>query len=146
MPARTPGAPATRPAPPAGRPAGPTDGTPPARDLSRLFVGLVVVTLGVLFLLDSAGALDAGRWPEGTGEVVLDEKTADKAGYLIGEKVNIVSSGAQPRIEAMLVGIVTMAGGTAGASLSIFDTAEARTLFMEGKDAYNDIEEVRAKA
>ncbi len=68
MPARTPAAPATRPAPPAGRPAGPTDGTPPARDLSRLFVGLVVVTLGVLFLLDSAGALDAGRaidrwWP-----------------------------------------------------------------------------------
>ena len=76
---------------------------------------------------DPAATLAQGRWPVRTGEVVLDERTADKAGYLIGEKVNIVSSGAQPRIEAKLVGIVTMAGGTAGASVSIFDTAEART-------------------
>jgi len=84
-------------------------------------------------------SLDAGRWPEAAGEVVLDERTADKAGYLIGEKVNIVSSGSQPRISARLVGIAVMEGGTAGASLSIFDTAQARDLFMEGKDTYNDI-------
>jgi cell wall-active antibiotic response 4TMS protein YvqF len=37
-------------------------------DLGRLLLGLTVVTLGVLFLLDSAGTLDAGRaiddfWP-----------------------------------------------------------------------------------
>lgn len=84
-------------------------------------------------------ALDSGRWPKAAGEVVLDNKTADKAGYLIGEKVNIVSSGTQPRIQAKLVGIATMDGGLAGASLSIFDTAQARALFMEGKDTYNDI-------
>ena len=46
-----------------------SDGTP-ARvlDLGRLLLGLVVIALGSLFLLDSAGALDAGRaidrwWP-----------------------------------------------------------------------------------
>ncbi|WP_353951221.1 FtsX-like permease family protein [Knoellia sp. S7-12] len=83
--------------------------------------------------------LDAGRWPKGPAEVVLDDKTADKAGYLIGEQVNIVSSGTEPRIRARLVGIATMDGGLAGASLSIFDTAQARSLFMEGKDAYTDI-------
>lgn len=83
--------------------------------------------------------LNAGHWPEGAGEVVLDERTADKAGYLIGEKVNIVSSGSQPRIQAKLVGIARMDGGLAGASLSIFDTAEARAYFMGGKDAYTDI-------
>jgi len=83
--------------------------------------------------------LDAGRWPTGPAEVVLDNKTADKAGYLIGERVNIVSSGAQPRIQARLVGIATMDGGLAGASLSIFDTAQARTLFMEGKETFTDI-------
>lgn len=83
--------------------------------------------------------LAAGHWPEGAGEVVLDEKTAEKAGYLIGEKVNLVSSGAEPRIRATLVGIATMDGGLAGASLSIFDTDEARRLFMEGKDTYTDI-------
>ena len=37
-------------------------------DLGRLLLGLTVVTLGVLFLLDSAGTLDAGQaiddyWP-----------------------------------------------------------------------------------
>lgn len=83
--------------------------------------------------------LDSGRWPTGAGEVVLDSKTAAKAGYLVGEKVNIVSSGTQPRIQAKLVGVATMEGGLAGASLSIFDTAQARALFMEGKDTYNDI-------
>src|SRR5690606_21993059 len=35
--------------------------------------------------------------------------------------------------------IATMDGGLNGASLSIFDTAEARRLFMEGKDTYTDI-------
>ena len=84
-------------------------------------------------------SIDVGRWPRAEGEVVLDEKTADKAGYLVGEKVNLVSSGTQPRISAKLVGIATMEGGTAGASLAIFDTAEARTLFMDGKDVYTDI-------
>ncbi|KGN30640.1 ABC transporter permease [Knoellia sinensis KCTC 19936] len=83
--------------------------------------------------------LNAGRWPTAGGEVVVDEKTAEKAGYLIGEKVNLVSSGAEPRIQAKLVGIAHMDGGTAGASLSIFDTGEARRLFMDGNDTYTDI-------
>ena len=83
--------------------------------------------------------LDAGHWPEGPDEVVLDNKTADKAGYLIGEKVNLVSAGTQPRIQAKLVGIANMEGGLAGASLSIFDTARAQTLFMAGKESFTDI-------
>ena len=83
--------------------------------------------------------LDAGHWPEGPDEVVLDNKTADKAGYLIGEKVNLVSAGTQPRIQAKLVGIANMEGGLAGASLSIFDTARAQALFMAGKDSFTDI-------
>ena len=41
-------------------------GTRPVLDLGRLLIGTSVVTLGVLFLLDSAGVLDAGsaidRW------------------------------------------------------------------------------------
>lgn len=83
--------------------------------------------------------LTSGQWPKAAGEVVLDSKTADTAGYLIGEKLPIVSSGAKPRIDAKLVGIAEMEGGTAGASVTVFDTAEARDLFMEGKDTYNDI-------
>lgn len=56
---------------PGGRPRSPAPPTPsssPSRDFGRLFVGLVVVSLGILFLLDSAGVLSAGRaidrwWP-----------------------------------------------------------------------------------
>jgi predicted membrane protein len=44
------------------------DGKDHVLDLGRLLLGLVVVTVGILFLLDSAGVLDAGRavnrwWP-----------------------------------------------------------------------------------
>ncbi|KRE44036.1 ABC transporter permease [Knoellia sp. Soil729] len=80
-----------------------------------------------------------GSWPDAPSEVVLDEKTAEEAGYLVGEKVTIASSGAQPRISAKLVGIATMQGGLAGASLAIFDTTEAQKLFMGGKDTYSEI-------
>lgn len=83
--------------------------------------------------------LVGGRWPAKAGEVVLDDKTAEKAGYLIGEKVNLVSSGAEPRVEARLVGMATVAGGGVGASISIFSTDQAQALFMQGKDAYTDI-------
>lgn len=68
MPARTPVTPLDHSGPPPGRPAGPAGTTPPARDFGRLLVGLVIATLGVLFLLGSTGVLDAGRvldhwWP-----------------------------------------------------------------------------------
>lgn len=83
--------------------------------------------------------LTVGDWPDAPGEVVLDDKTADKAGYLVGEKVDIVTSGAQPQVRARLVGIASMDGGLAGASVSIFETKQAQTLFTEGKDLYTDI-------
>ena len=83
--------------------------------------------------------LTVGDWPDAPGEVVLDEKTADKAGYLVGEKVNIVTSGSQPQVQARLVGIASMEGGLVGASVTLFETSQAQTLFTEGKDLYTDI-------
>lgn len=75
----------TNPTIPGGRPEShATVGTTPSpsRDFGRLFVGVVVVALGVLFLLDSAGALDAGRaidrwWPlaiSAAGALTLAER------------------------------------------------------------------------
>ena len=83
--------------------------------------------------------LVSGHWPTGKGEVVLDAKTADAAGYFVGDQVSFVSAGAEPRFTATLVGTAEFGGGsTIGASLSIFDTATAQRLFMGGKDVFSD--------
>ena len=59
-------------------------GAGPVTDLGRLLVGLIVIAIGVLFLLDSAGSLDADRaidhwWPltlVAAGGLTLAERPA----------------------------------------------------------------------
>ncbi len=92
--------------------------------------GLPVVTLA------------EGRGPEREGEVALDSRTADRAGYDVGDQVPLVtSSSAGDQIEATLVGTFEFAdGGTlAGASLTAFDTQTAQKLFLGGRDEFNDL-------
>ncbi|VXC12265.1 ABC transporter permease [Aeromicrobium sp. 9AM] len=82
-----------------------------------------------------------GRAPEKTGEVVLDQRSAENAGYEIGDTVRMVTAGDQPRVAATLVGYADFAGGgLAGATMVLFDTRTAQDLFMDGKDAYTSIE------
>ncbi|CAN5247100.1 ABC transporter permease [soil metagenome] len=81
-----------------------------------------------------------GEEPSGPDEVVLDEATAERAGYGVGDTVQLVTSGTQPVLRPTLVGLATFGegGSTNGATISIFDTATAQDLFTKGKDAYND--------
>ncbi len=84
--------------------------------------------------------LTGGRWPAAGNEVVLDTRTADSAGYFLGDEVTFVSTGAEPRFTATLVGTASFGSGSMiGASLSVFDTQTAQRLFLGGKDAYNGI-------
>ena len=84
--------------------------------------------------------LESGRWPRRTGEVVLDPRTAETAGYRLGDRVLLVSGGTTPRIVAKLVGTATFGGGSlAGATLSIFDTRTAQTYFMDGKNEFASV-------
>ena len=81
-----------------------------------------------------------GRWPAADGEVALDAATAKAAGYLLGERVQLVSAGSEASFEATLVGTHEMASGSAmGASLTVFDTAMAQRLYLKGEDVFNDI-------
>ena len=81
-----------------------------------------------------------GRAPGGPGEVALDTHTAEQAGYTVGDTVQLVTSGDRPRLSARLVGTVEFSGGgTAGASLTMFDTDVAQRLYLGGKDAFTDI-------
>lgn len=87
-----------------------------------------------------------GRAPQGKNEIMLDEATAQEAGYDLGDTVSMVSSGDQPKRSATLVGTAEFGGGgLAGASLILFDTPTAQQLFLDGKDAYNSIGLTAAK-
>ncbi len=80
-----------------------------------------------------------GRWPERSGEVNLDEGTAERAGYRIGDTVTLVTSGARPKVEATLVGTSKFSdGGLVGATLAFFETRTAQQLYFDGKDEFTD--------
>lgn len=89
---------------------------------------------------DRSVRIAEGRAPRGGGEVAIDEKSAKSAGYAIGDTVHMVTAGAQPQVQATLVGYAEFTGGgLAGASLVFFDTPTAQRLFLDGKDAYTTI-------
>ncbi len=93
-----------------------------------------------------------GEEPHGPDEVVLDERTAERAGYVLGEQVDIipstggaVSPAGEPEpptlIQPELVGIAGFPSGGSlnGATYAAFDTPTAQALFLGGDDAYTDI-------
>ena len=80
-----------------------------------------------------------GRQPQRAGEIALDAKTAERAGYQVGDTVHLVTSSQQATLDPKLVGTATFAegGSTNGATITIFDTATAQKLFLQGKDAFS---------
>ncbi len=89
---------------------------------------------------EPALSISEGHAPEGADEVVLDPRTAENAGYEIGDTVTMVSAGARPKLTAELVGLAQFGGGgLAGASLVLFDTKTAQDLFLGGQDAYSTV-------
>ena len=82
-----------------------------------------------------------GRAPEGPEDVVLDTRTADRAGYSLGDTVPIQTPGEQARVEPTLVGLADFADGGSlnGATLASFDPATAQDLFLDGQDAWTEV-------
>ncbi|HWO50464.1 MAG TPA: FtsX-like permease family protein, partial [Ornithinibacter sp.] len=74
------------------------------------------------------------------GEIVIDDSTAAKAGYVVGDTVPLVTATERPRLEATLVGTASFGGSTlVGASVVMFDTAQAQELFLQGEDAFSQV-------
>ncbi|RNL60388.1 FtsX-like permease family protein [Nocardioides marmoriginsengisoli] len=87
----------------------------------------------ILTLLD-------GRWGKGAGEIVLDEGSAEKAGYSLGDSVKLLTPAGQLERTATLVGTAEFnGGGTAGATLIIFDTPGAQEVFLGGRDVFTTV-------
>lgn len=92
---------------------------------------------------DARYPLVSGHAPNGEGEVLIDSRTAERAGYKVGDTVRISVDG--PVLTPTVSGIFTTDDGNvaAGGSLALFDTATAQKLF--GKPGTYDEIDVRAK-
>ncbi|MEV5848724.1 FtsX-like permease family protein [Streptomyces sp. NPDC051985] len=93
---------------------------------------------------DARYPLVSGHAPSGKNEVLIDSRTAERAGYQVGDTVRISVDG--PVLTPTVAGIFTTDDGNvaAGGSLALFDTATAQQLFGK-KGAYDEID-VTAKA
>ena len=91
-----------------------------------------------------------GHAPHGPDEVVLDARTAERAGYVVGDHVRIITSTAaldptgapeSPVLDPELVGIADFlhGGSLNGATLAVFDTPTAQDLFLGGQDAFTEV-------
>lgn len=85
--------------------------------------------------------ITSGKAPSGSGEVAMDAKTAERGNYKVGDEVTIVTTGAQPRVKAKLVGLISFAdgSGTAGASLVSWDLKTAQKLYKPGNKQYSSL-------
>ncbi|OON80088.1 ABC transporter permease [Streptomyces tsukubensis] len=79
---------------------------------------------------DSRYPISEGRGPAAFGEIALDSRTAEKAGYRIGDTVRFAVDG--PALTKKLVGTVTTDDPrvSAGGSLALFDTSTAEKLYL----------------
>ncbi|MEV1068334.1 ABC transporter permease [Streptomyces sp. NPDC050263] len=93
---------------------------------------------------DARYPLVSGHAPRGTGEVVIDAKTAERGGYKVGDTVRLSVDG--PVLTPKITGVFTTDDGNvaAGGSLALFDTPTAQTLF--GKVGTYDEIDVQAAA
>lgn len=81
-----------------------------------------------------------GAVPDGPDEVALDEGTAERAGYDVGDRVQLVTASPEPSLRPRLVGLAGFAegGSTNGATITVFETSRAQQLFVDGENAFND--------
>ncbi|HEU4568545.1 MAG TPA: ABC transporter permease, partial [Marmoricola sp.] len=85
--------------------------------------------------------LEQGRWPARPGEVVMDPRSAQRAGYAVGDVVTAITPTPTPLQRLRLTGIASFSGGgTAGAILLLFDTTGAQQLFLHGQDAFTQVD------
>ncbi|MEU8514356.1 FtsX-like permease family protein [Kitasatospora sp. NPDC048722] len=80
---------------------------------------------------DARYPMAEGRGPTNGKELALDRKTADKAGYKVGDTVRVAANG--PVIEAKLTGIFTTDDPVVntGGTLTLFDRTTAQQLLLE---------------
>ncbi|MFJ3903376.1 ABC transporter permease [Streptomyces sp. NPDC090025] len=87
---------------------------------------------------DASYTFTTGNGPVKADEIALDQETADKGGYKVGDQVRVATNG--PVETYTLAGVFTTADGAvnAGGSLVLFDTPVAQKLFLR-PGSFSDI-------
>jgi putative ABC transport system permease protein len=90
---------------------------------------------------DKILTLSEGELPNGPDQIALDENTADKAGYDVGDEVTLVPPTGELTIRVQLTGLVRFgsSGGLVGATLTVFDTQGIQDRFFDGRDVYTGV-------
>ena len=84
--------------------------------------------------------LDQGRLPRRDGEVALDVDAARKAGYAVGDRVTLATTGRPATMKERLVGLVEFgSGGLNGATLTVLDLRALQQHFFGGRDVYTKV-------
>ncbi|MFF8952268.1 ABC transporter permease [Streptomyces sp. NPDC014940] len=93
---------------------------------------------------DARYPLVGGHAPRGRGEVLIDARTAERAGFKVGDTVRLSVDG--PVLTPRVSGVFSTDDGNvaAGGSLALFDTPTAQALFGK-KGTYDEID-VKAAA
>ncbi len=82
--------------------------------------------------------LSEGERPDAPKEIALDEETAEKGDYEVGDTVTLATPGKPAVMKAKLTGLVQwgLSGGSVGATFTIFDEQFIKDRFFGGQDAY----------
>ncbi|GAA5105681.1 FtsX-like permease family protein [Alloalcanivorax gelatiniphagus] len=84
--------------------------------------------------------LESGDWPEEPGQINLDDSSAERGGYEIGDEVTMLMPIGEQRQKFELVGTSNLnGGGTAGATIALFETSQAQDVFLGGEDAFTTV-------
>ena len=73
--------------------------------------------------------LVSGTWPSGPGQVAIDEHTASKHGYAVGETIGVIARGPVQRYRISAIVKIGGVSSLGGATMAIFDFPVAQQIF-----------------
>ncbi|MGB2874814.1 MAG: FtsX-like permease family protein [Gaiellaceae bacterium] len=88
--------------------------------------------------------LTAGSWPHGSDQVVIDNATAAKKHFSVGDQIRIQTVGPQRRLHVAGIAKLKGIGSIGGATFALFDLPTAQRIF--GKTGQLDVIRVQSKS